>query len=596
MSMTTKPNIITANGKEIKFYKYFAIDSESLKYKDGNEEIQKFFNYDLYDGNEHYYSEQLENLEITIYQLLRKYEKITIFDHNWKYDLKILQLLDKIIQQNYLGMNRQTLFLDNIIYIKFTSPNNKFVLQLIDSTNYFKTSLASLAKMFKLEKYAHEEYYYSFDKWNEYIKKNGKELCQRDTEILYKVMNEFLSMSFAFGISIAQTSFLTFKKQFLKTQIVYEHNLDDIALKFYRGAIVYPYNLTTMDYRYYYDINNLYGYVMRNNKFSIAFRKEIKPTNHIYKMIKSRTYNYLLNVNYSGNNRSPILEVINDKRILLNENDDVWISGAEYIALIDNGFFVKINRILQFHNAYLFTEFVDYFTKKRNESDNEAHRNFYKLIINSNYGKWSQHKGHSEIIPFDELEPIEQFLILRENAQRVKINDITYSIYDDFVSMTTKGEIKYSPIIAGEITAYARIENYNWQKLIGFDNVDYTDTDSFISKVKLDDKYISKTELGKVKLEAEGYFTIHGSKDYEYIDTDGNYHRTLKGVPKSARMIDSSHYELYRWEKIKSKHNNEVRIIPYVKEIKRESYKMNGKIQWKNKEEYITQTLNMLIA
>ena len=70
-----------------------------------------------------------------------------------------------------------------------------------DSTNYFKTSLASLAKMFKLEKYAHEEYYYSFDKWNEYIRKNGKELCQRDTEILYKVMNEFLSMSFAVSLS-----------------------------------------------------------------------------------------------------------------------------------------------------------------------------------------------------------------------------------------------------------------------------------------------------------------------------------------------------------------------------------------------------------
>ena len=55
MSMTTKPNIITANGKEIKFYKYFAIDSESLKYKDGNEEIQKFFNYEICKSNKRFH-------------------------------------------------------------------------------------------------------------------------------------------------------------------------------------------------------------------------------------------------------------------------------------------------------------------------------------------------------------------------------------------------------------------------------------------------------------------------------------------------------------------------------------------------------------
>ena len=582
-------------------YKIITFDTEAKRYKTNYGEKHIFFNLDLFDGKEHYYTENKNEIIDLFYLLIKKYKRLSFFAHNITYDIRILDLLIKLLNDKFIDYFNKIRVLDKVFYVKFTSRKRDYVINFIDSMNYFKTSLSRLSNNYGVKKVNEDEYKLEPKEWNKQLLIDGKERVMKDTEILYTVLESFFNMPFKFGITLASTSFNTYKINFIPTKISFPISLSKYALESYKGGIVLPYKLTRNKYLRDYDINSLYPKVMRDNLYSYKFKKELNNFKYIYDDIKNKSYNYLVYCSWSGKGYSPVY-VKYDNQLIPFLNASGWITGNELLALYENDFNIMLYKIYEFYNTDLFSNFIETYYDLRKNTTKEYERDFYKLIMNSLYGKFGQNKGHSELILIDDIEnKMIKEVIKESDSEKIIINGKTYSIYDNFVSVRTDNEVKYNPLIASEITANARLLNFTYSKIIGFNNLYYTDTDSFFTDKKLD-SFIGK-ELGQMKLEREGIFTIHAPKDYEFYgkcnkkdckickDEDG-LHYTIKGVNTD---VYGNTYVSRKWSGLKYKINNNMYIeekTQYLNRINKKMKYIKGiGYEWNDYNEYNKHTM-----
>ena len=587
--------LIRPQAKKFYFYNIITFDTETFRNPIENGEKLTFFNLDFYDGEQHYYSEKNNFIDMLSY-FKTKYKKYTVIAHNIGFDFRIVHFINNLMEDEFLNLKCKARLLDSVLYVKFTSNNDNYVIQFLDSKNYFPMSLEKLAKNFNLGKINIEEYDLDYEEWNLQLYKTGKIRVMTDTEILYKAMQSFINMGFNYGVSLASTSFNTFKKQYLKRIIYLDDEFINLSLDIYHGGIVMPYILCKEKQLYDYDINSLYPYVMKNNLYSVSYKGKENDYRWIYDDIKNKAYNYILKVRYRCTERSPIF-VKHDNQLMPFLEGEEYITGFEYLRLYENGY-VQILEAYKFYNDDLFSEFIDYFYNKRLLGTGYE-KLFYKLIMNSLYGKFGQHKSKSEFIKIDKLEPyIKDIIDEYHYMDRIEIDGEFYSIYGNFVSKKIDLPVRYNPLIASEITANARMINYDYSKLFGFENVYYTDTDSFFTTSTKE--LLEGSELGKLKIQKKGLFSIYAPKDYEFygkcddedckICKDGiALHRTIKGVKEPYKVIDNE-YINKKWSKIKYKENEDV----YIESIKTTLQRLNKKMkyidgigyEWLNKKEY----------
>ena len=587
--------VIRPQARKFYFYNIITFDTETFRNPIENGEKLTFFNLDFYDGEQHYYSEKNNFIDMLSY-FKTKYKKYTVIAHNIGFDFRIVHFINNLMEDEFLNLKCKARLLDSVLYVKFTSNNDNYVIQFLDSKNYFPMSLEKLAKNFNLGKINIEEYDLDYEEWNLQLYKTGKIRVMTDTEILYKAMQSFINMGFNYGVSLASTSFNTFKKQYLKRIIYLDDEFINLSLDIYHGGIVMPYILSREKQLYDYDINSLYPYVMKNNLYSVSYKGKENDYRWIYDDIKNKAYNYILKVRYRCTERSPIF-VKHDNQLMPFLEGEEYITGFEYLRLYENGY-VQILEAYKFYNDDLFSEFIDYFYNKRLLGTGYE-KLFYKLIMNSLYGKFGQHKSKSEFIKIDKLEPyIKDIIDEYHYMDRIEIDGEFYSIYGNFVSKKIDLPVRYNPLIASEITANARMINYDYSKLFGFENVYYTDTDSFFTTSTKE--LLEGNELGKLKIQKKGLFSIYAPKDYEFygkcddedckICKDGiALHRTIKGVKEPYKVIDNE-YINKKWSKIKYKENEDV----YIESIKTTLQRLNKKMkyidgigyEWLNKKEY----------
>lgn len=581
-------------------YNVITIDTETLRYDTDNGEFQKFFNFDAFDGKKHYYTENLKEVYSILNSLKEDKERVTFYAHHIMFDLRTIHFVNLILQDRLFGLPVKRRLLDFILYLKYESPDHSKIVQFADSMNYFRTSLQNIAKMFELSKTNTEEYSLSAEEWNKILLIDGKERVQTDTEILYKSIKEFEnSPHFDLGITLASTSFNTFRKRYLKRIITLPENLINTSLEIYHGGIVMPYKLVTDFELNSYDINSLYPYVMKTQPYSVKFLHKRTDKKYIFDDIKDKGYNYLVRVKYRANEFkwSPVFTTYDNQLIPFLENEQ-WVTGNELLELYNNNFTIEISEILEFKNDFLFTDFVNDYYKLRLESKSDYEKYFFKIFLNSLYGKFGQHKGYSEIQLINNIDnPMVRDILLNSELSKQVINGKVYSIYGDFVSVRNEGSVKYNPLIAGEITANARLLNFEYSKLIGFDNLYYTDTDSFMTtKIMPESK-----DIGKLKLEKSGLFTIYAPKDYEYYGNchkfdchicqgkENKLHRTVKGV-NDINSISGNTYINKKWSNLKYKINDDI-YIEYAKQVlqrnnKKLRYENNIGYEWNNVNSY----------
>lgn len=620
------------------FGKIIAFDTEAKRFAiDKDTEEQILNNYTLYDGTSYLNGESYSELENHIHMLLKKYKAISIFAHNIKYDLQLSGLnKDILFHKKFIGLPVKQLIIDNLFYSKLGAKLNHktYSIEFIDSMNYFRTSLDSLANAFGLKKYAtKEDYSLMPENWNEYISENGRALCEEDVRILYIVLEKFFNMGFCYGITSAQTSFNTYRRDYLKGNITLPEKMVMPSILSYRGGIVNVFHYARNKLLYGYDINSLYPYVMSHERYSVKYNGELNYPDYAYMYddIKNKAYNYLIYCDVRNANPNPVPITYNGKLIFFSNFNDQWITGREYARILDMGGEVRVHEAHEFVNEDLFSGFVKYYYEKKSKSS-DYKRDFYKIILNSAYGKLAQRKAHSDIISLEEPEKLEKYYspeevdsllnLLEHNivgSSRIKFGDRTLSLYSGFLSIIEDSIPKNNPLIASEITANARLVNFDYREKLGFEHVYYTDTDSFFIDYELHDDLSIGEELGLLKNDKTGYFTLHGNKDYYYVPVNHasnpmmywqfmssqydieNYKWTLKGVPKRSindkikiRDIDvlyENDFTLYRFSSLKEK-GNYGKVI--VKKINKELSRTNDKmiydgdygIQWENVGEY----------
>jgi hypothetical protein len=132
--------------------------------------------------------------------------------------------------------------------------------------------------------------------------------------------------------------------------------------------------------------------------------------------------------------------------------------------------------------------------KKRKETKNEFNNIFYKLLMNSLYGKYATQYRKVQYFEGEELKNLDP-QVLEENII-MKIDDNYYSITDAInQKLLAKNDIVH---LASNVTSFARMKMYSM--LEKYENsVLYCDTDSLFSSRSIDEKDISQTELGKFK-------------------------------------------------------------------------------------------------
>jgi len=552
-------NIIRkGKSKNFDFGFIFTFDTEAFRYDQDDKEIQKLAIWDIYDGGSHYEGFDSDSLINKIISLSKETLKCSFFAHNIKYDLQVSGLWKKIILNQINGFYLNKAMIDNSIFLQLKSVDNKITINFIDSINYFRSSLRDLAQSFNIENkvLSDEEYKLEAREWNELLNKRMKEIVRVDSEILYKIMDQFIKDNTIIkGLTAPSSALKTFKKYYLEKTITFPKKLIQYALQSYRGGLVFPFKLLRGEYIYDYDINSLYPFSMFSN-YSIRYKGKV-DSRISDDDIRHERLNYLLNVDFFGKNNLIVpVRAIDKRLIFLNNAKDVWITGQEYLALKDNGFDIIVKKGYAFYSYPIFKNYINHFYNLKKNSKG-GKKLFYKLMLNSLYGKFGENRKHSEIILLNEKEKLKKYGIdettikfmqeMGDNEGKGKLFDfenIKVHYYRDFLVVKKETEARYSPLIASEVTANARLYNFKLRQELK--EVYYTDTDSFFIPFQIQES----DELGGLKKEFQGKIWLYSPKDYFYIDDSGKLHLKLKGVQTENTYnkfielgyIDKNHY------------------------------------------------------
>jgi hypothetical protein len=238
-----------------------------------------------------------------------------------------------------------------------------------------------------------------------------------------------------------------------------------------------------------------------------------------------------------------------------------------------------VHRVITYKQTFWLKEYIDKNTDMRKQAKNDFEKDFYKLMINSVFGKTMENV--KKRIDF-QLVNDKDIMLKRQNNVRFK-GDVQYN--DDGtlrgVHMIQKQVKLFKPIIVGmcilDISKYIMFDfHYNVMKTKYGNNAKllFTDTDSLCYHIKTDDLYTEMLEhkdlldlsnhkltfdgtnkkvYGKFKDETAGvpitHFCGERAKCYAYVTDDivddHLEHKKLKGIKKSVvkNKIDFSKYK-----------------------------------------------------
>jgi len=226
---------------------------------------------------------------------------------------------------------------------------------------------------------------------------------------------------------------------------------------------------------------------------------------------------------------------------------DCYLTTPEILFALRWGKVLRVYSLALYEGKDIFSGYVRYFYSRRMKSKEEGDNTqqyFFKLMLNSLYGKFGQKSVGWEKI--GECNPSE------EGYEKVYdvLTGKRYLIrrHNGIIEQTKDSEESFNsfPAIAAHVTAYARMYLFSMMERAGLENVFYTDTDSLITNqmgYQNLKNVIDPKELGKLKIEGiSKHLEIYGPKDYVFGDKV-----RMKGIRALAKKVQPGVYVQEKW-------------------------------------------------
>jgi DNA polymerase elongation subunit (family B) len=427
--------------------------------------------------------------------------RLVLFAHNQHYDFFILSTIFHLKKRGY--ELKEFSFDTQLFFARFQNKDRK-TLMFLDTMNFFKTSLEEMGKAIGMEKQKVD--FYSVDD------KTLEQYNRRDVEILAEYSLRFIEWwkrekLGKFGISIAQLALNAYRHRFMDKKICIHRNQKAIELErqAYFGGRCECFRIGSYDQKIYkLDVNSMYPFVMKDNPFPTKLVGIIENPDITY--IKKLLYSgYCLICEVTINTEEPAYPY-RGKRLLFPVGlFKTYLATPELVYALANNHIQQIHRCSIYKADKIFTTFIEYFYTKKKEAEkhnNKLERNFYKLIMNSLYGKFGQ-----AIYTYKEIEYPATISYGSELAIDIETNERYKVLFIDGKPYRREKtpQLAYHTFIAipSHVTSYARIYLWKLIKTAEIDNVFYVDTDSlFVNEKGYSNlkEYIGN-ELGQLKVE-----------------------------------------------------------------------------------------------
>ncbi|MEM0220171.1 MAG: DNA polymerase [Thermoproteota archaeon] len=479
-------------------------------------------------------------------KLSEEKKRLWLIAHNQHFDFNVVNGFEELGKR---GWKLEKIVMETDIFFLTYRKKNKTLL-IVDSMNYFKTSIEEMGKQIGIPKLKVDFQNVADEKLLEY--------CKRDVEILSEYFLRFLKWWREnnlgnFSKSVAGLAFNSFKHRFLKHKILVHFNQEAIQLELesYRGGRNECFFLGEVNEKIYkLDVNSMYPFVMRYNPYPIKLRKIL--TDVTVDKLRILLERYLGIADVYIETDEPAYGIKRNKLIFPIGSFRAVLTTPELKYALEHNHIKKIYKVALYDPGYIFKDYVDYFYNIKLEAEKQGDkltRNFAKLMMNSLYGKFGQRVRELTEITYPtimkygsitavDLDTQEKYKIYFINGKPYKLEKTHKLFYDGSIS------------IASHVTAYARMYLYFLMKTAGLDNVYYTDTDSlFVNQRGFENlKPFIGEQLGFLKIEGEtDNLIIYGLKDYRF----GN-ERKIKGVKPESPQIADNIYLVETWHRTKT--------------------------------------------
>ena len=451
--------------------------------------------------------------------------------------------------------------------------NPRYSLMILDTLNWFKSSLAALGETLGLSKLEFPGESVDWEEWVTY--------CRRDVEVLRLAFERycaFLSDNDMgnFGVTLAKQSLNAYRHKFMTAEIQVHDTWKAINLErsAYFGGRTECFFIghQSNEPLYKVDINSQYPYVMRNFAYptQLIGVRALVP----YEWWTHNREHATFIADCDVETAVPCVPHRFDDHLCFPTGSfHSALCEPEYTLALRMGAQLKIRKIAFYEKAVIFREWVDamYGMRKRFKAEgNDQYQFFTKILMNSLYGKFGQRV--EEWLAIETCDPEENWYRVFIDAETGKVHTCKALGGQILEKQGWKEGWDTFVAIAAFVTSYARA--YLWRLIhrAGIGNVYYCDTDSLILNGQGYARLIYRvdpTELGYLKLEeTSSQIHIYNLKDYEFA---GDV--KIKGVSKKAVKVGEQTFICEQWEHLTGAIHNgraeEVRVNKVEKVLQR---------------------------